>query len=157
MNYPLLHITLNHFPIVLVPVGTGLFLFGVLLKKEALTKMGLGLFVLSGIFILGAYFTGERAEQGFLNVLGDKVMPDTQLYIHYHEEAAELAALAVTLLAAVSGAILWFLAKGKKMITPVWLTLGVLALLALGTVLVTAHRGGLIHHEEIRSTSSVSF
>ena len=84
-------------------------------------------------------------------------MPDTQLYIHYHEEAAELAALAVTLLAAVSGAILWFLAKGKKMITPVWLTLGVLALLALGTVLVTAHRGGLIHHEEIRSTSSVSF
>ena len=145
MNGALLHLGLNHFPVILVSVGVGFVFLGWVLKREFLWKTGLSLFVVAGLFGVPAYFSGEPAE----HVIETQLSGAKHL-IHEHEEWAEKTIVIVVLLSFMSSVFLLALAKGKKIVKPLWAILGLLSLLTCFALMKTAHYGGLIHHEEIR-------
>jgi uncharacterized membrane protein len=150
MNLGLVHLALNHFPVVLIPVAMGFLFFGWALKNQNFTKTALWLFVVAGMFAIPTYFTGESAEE-----LIEHVYPQGKSFIHAHEEAAELSLIVVEVLACLSCSILWALAKGKKIVKPIWLTLALLSLFSCLTLLDTSHKGGMIHHEEVRGQTEL--
>jgi beta-lactamase regulating signal transducer with metallopeptidase domain len=98
------HLVLNHVPV----IGMGivlLLLVGALLRRSAeLMRATLVLIVVLGLAALGAFFTGEPAEDGVEHLPGI-----SKATISAHEEAAELALAAMETLAVIAllGLLMW--------------------------------------------------
>jgi hypothetical protein len=102
--------------------------------------------VLSGIGIIPMNLSGEGVEDMVKNKPGV-----THELIHEHEEMAEKALIVFEIMAVSS--IAWFVCRKKKpqLLRKIELvTLG-LAIVSAVIIANTAHLGGVIRHEEIRS------
>lgn len=146
MNAAQVHLMLNHFPIAGSFLVVFLLLVAFIFKMRELILSGMIIAIIAGVCMIAMDLSGEGAEDLVKNKPGV-----TRELIHEHEEAAE-AALVVMELSAVL-AIGWFVAKNKK---PNWaskLEIGVLvfSIVSAGLIANTAHLGGMIRHEEIRS------
>ena len=145
MNWPHVHLMINHFPEVGIFGAVALLIYSLVRKSEEIKRLSFGLFVLLALITLGVFFTGQAAEDTV------KKLPNvTEAYIGRHEEMAELALVLMETLGLAALAGLLFLRESGAI--PKWIVLAVLILSLITAVLVgyTANLGGQIRHTEIR-------
>lgn len=149
MNQAHLHLLMNHFPIIGTIFAFLTLFIGILLKEPGIKKAGLGLFVLTGLLTIPAFFTGEGAEE----VLNSAVQ-NADAYEEKHEELAGIAIWTCSIIGLLSFIVLLIEKKYSffcKILSIIILILTVgngLLLKNIGT------SGGEIRHSEIRSNNS---
>jgi len=144
MNWPHVHLLLNHVPVLGTIFGLALLAWGLVRRNSTLERAALVTFVLIALAAIPAYFTGGAAEESVGHIAG---MSDSA--IEAHEEVALLALIGIELLGAVAlGTLL--LARSRFAIL---LTRSVLALALTTTALMTwtANLGGRIRHSELQA------
>lgn len=151
MNQAHLHLLINHLPILGALFGLLILAGGFFLKNNTLKRTALGIFVLSAIFAIPAYLTGEGAEEVVESLPGV-----TENLIEVHEDIANIFLWMVGALGLISLATLYTDLKSKK-VAPMLYALTFVA--AIGTM-VFAQRvgssGGEIRHTEIRSGATTA-
>ena len=146
MNGALVHLAVNHIPVVGIPIGFLLLAGGVLRKSRDLIQAGLVAFVGVALVTFVVYKSGGPAARIVRDMTGV-----TRETIHAHAEAAEDASVAIEVLGGAALLCLWLLTRPKGI--PNALTALMLAG-ALGLSIwlgVVAHLGGLIRHPEIEA------
>ena len=63
MNAPHLHLLLNHIPVLGTAFGLGLLVFALCRKSDELKKAAHGFFLVTALFSVSTYLTGEPAEE----------------------------------------------------------------------------------------------
>ncbi len=142
-NTAYLHLTLNHFPIIVNLCAVGVLIIGMFWKSDSVQRVALLLFIVTALFTLAADQTGDGAASLVKNLQGvDKSA------IKPHDESAgwALGMLGAGGVAALAGWIAW---RSPK-VFPSWFLLAILVLGLFGTATVTrtALLGGKIHHPE---------
>ena len=145
MNYPHLHLLVNHVPILGVFFALFLVVWASMRRSAEVRRLALWVTLLAGLSVYPAYFTGDEAHEQVEDYPGFD--HDTT---HEHEEAAEFALVAMLVTAGLAGATL-FLSRGDRT-EPRWAKGAVLFGLVASAAIVTraAWIGGDIRHEEIR-------
>ena len=145
MNYPHLHLIINHVPIFLSAFALFLVFWGMRRASREVWRLALWVALVAGLSVYPAYFTGDEAHEQVEDYPGFD--HDTT---HEHEEAAELA-LIVMLVSAGAAGVALFLGRGERT-EPRWARGAVVLGLAMSmaTVIRAAWVGGEIRHEEIR-------
>ncbi len=149
MNGAQLHLVLNHFPIVTFILSEVLLIWAWKSKSLDLKKAGLLFVILGAILLVFTYLTGEPAE----SVL-EKVPGFSEALVHEHEEAAEFALIFGCISGVVALAALYFMRVKQKLAHPAFLMAIFLTLFTCTVFLRTAHLGGLIKHDEIRTRAT---
>lgn len=147
MNPVQIHLGLNHFPIALSLAGLVMLVIGMMRNNDSLTKTAFWLLVVSGISCLPVYFSGEGTEEAVEHLAGV-----TEQAIEAHEDLAKVALTACLINAALSLAGLAFYARSAKLFKILVL---LTTLIACATILQTAHKGGLIRHQELNNPGAV--
>jgi xanthine/uracil permease len=144
MDFAHLHLLTNHIPILGAIFALALIVWALLKRSDVLLRTALQGMVLIGLVSVGVYFTGEPAEHAI------RTLPDFSRPIaHAHEEAAELATIAMGVVTLVAAFLLWR-SRGRAMSRAE----GVVAL--CGALVVSAmmgyagFMGGRVRHTEIR-------
>lgn len=149
MNAAHLHLAINHFPVIGLLFGIGVLLMGRFVHSDVTVRVGLWLLVVSGLFAIPAYLTGEPAEAVVENYPGIAISR-----IGKHEDAAAISLGLALLTGSFAGGVL-LLARGGKKLPPFAIaTVAVVAVIAAGSMVWTAKMGGEIHHPEIRNAPS---
>jgi hypothetical protein len=149
MNAALLHLMINHLPVIALPLFLGVLSWGRFKDNDSIIRLGLFGIILAALTVLPVYFTGEPAEEVIEHMAGV-----SETFIEPHEEAAEVAL--VTTLIAGAAAFLCFLAPRFRINKNISLNaVSVVALFAIMLLGWTAHLGGQIRHPEIRSGSQL--
>ncbi|HLE40337.1 MAG TPA: hypothetical protein VI956_02400 [Nitrospirota bacterium] len=145
MNWPHMHLIINHFPVVGFLFGLLFVLYAMIRKSEELQKTSLGFLVLVAVITVPVYFTGDQA--------GDIMerLPDvSRSLVEQHEEAASVSLMGVLILGLIAAGGLFFFRRAATM--PRWfmvLTL-ILAIAVNSLIGYTANLGGQIRHPEAR-------
>ncbi len=144
-NAQVLHLLLNHVPVVGAAWTLLLLLAALWRPVPALVRTALAFTVLVGLTAIPTFLSGEQAES-----LVERLPGVSEHAIGVHAEMAEKA-LWLALAAAVAGAggFLWSLRRrtGRRPLVPALVLLTVAALLLAWA----AHLGGKIHRPELRS------
>ena len=147
MNYPHLHLIVNHVPIFLSAFALFLVAWAMRRASREVWRLALWVALVAGLSVYPAYFTGDEAHEQVEDYPGFD--HDTT---HEHEDAAEYA-LIVMLVAAGAAGVTLYLGRGGRT-EPRWargaVVLGLAA--SLATVTRAAWVGGEIRHEEIRGS-----
>jgi len=146
MDFPHLHLLLNHFPIIGTIVGVGLFLTSLVAKTEDVRLSSLVVFVAMALLTIPAFITGVGAQEKIVSDAG--ISNDL---IQRHEGSAELSVWFMEVTGALAVIALW---QSPRRRTPVrWNTFAILifSLLTAGLMARTGNTGGEIRHSEIRS------
>lgn len=101
IDWPLVHITLNHFPIILAVTGALAVLLAVLRGQRAIWLYGTVSLTLAALAVIPTYFTGQPAEHAL-----NHPWYVARGAIDAHEEAAKISALLV-LLAGLVAVVAW--------------------------------------------------
>jgi len=149
LNAPHIHIMVNHFPVILVPVGIALMTVGLFRGSEDLKKAAAWIFVFTGLFAGAAFVTGDMAS----DVIGSLVPGSVGPALARHDQAAGIALSGEVMLAVFS---LWGLYFSRLKMMPVRIAVIALAggFVVTGLMGWTANLGGQIRHTEI--TAAVS-
>lgn len=146
MNGAQIHLAINHMPVILSMVSLVILLWGCVSKSHEIKKLGLALTIATAAFAGAAFLTGEPAE----DVL-EKLPTFSKELVHAHEEAGEFA-LIVSIIAGLSALAAFYLSKKKPLFFSHGLIItSIILFLSIFSFLRTAHLGGLIRHEEIRT------
>ena len=142
------HLLLNHLPILGVLFSLLLLGYGAWRKNLEIQKVSAGALVLIGLLSIPAFKSGEAAEE----IVEDRA-GISEVLIHNHEEAAELAfwALEAFAIAALIGLVYFRTPRTW----PAWFSAVLITgMLVIGGLMARAgHLGGLISHPEIRNAS----
>ena len=147
MNWPYIHILINHFPIVLSIVGTAVLLLALIVRQRAYWLYALATLTLAGLSIGPVYISGDQA--------GDAVRNANTWYIvraavDEHDAAAMFALISVLAVGVVSAYTWWRMLRRETMgLPPTWLrtVVAVVAVWSVSVVARTAYLGGKIVHE----------
>jgi hypothetical protein len=145
MNWPYVHTLINHFPIILMVVGTAVLLLALIVRRRGLWLYALATLTLAGLSIYPVFFTGDEAA--------DAVRTTWYIMrpmVEEHDAAAGYALVSVLLAGAVSAYAWWrMLRREITTLPPVWLrtVVAVIAIWALSVVVRTAYLGGQIVHD----------
>lgn len=101
MDWPHVHIIVNHFPVILTVVGTFAILLAVLRGQRASWLYGTISLSLAALTVIPTYFSGAPAEHAL-----NKPWYIARGVIHTHEDAAKISALLV-LLAGLVAVVAW--------------------------------------------------
>jgi len=146
MNAAQVHLALNHLPIGLVIVGVPLLLAAILKKSKELKGAASIVLMFSALTAIPVFLSGEPAEE----IVEDRPGVSERM-IHEHEEAAELSLIVIEILGALVLAAWLFERFRTPTPTPIWFGILALGVVNLGLFVRTAHLGGLIRHDEIRT------
>ncbi|WKZ56244.1 MAG: hypothetical protein QY326_05760 [Bdellovibrionota bacterium] len=149
MNTAHLHLMLVHIPVVLVPIATLIYLYGVWRQSAAMQRTATSLFALAAVVAVPAFLVGEGAEEMVEHLRGV-----SERAIEQHEEAAEVALWLTVSLGVLSS--FYLLApslaqRSRKVLIPV---LSVLAIASSIDLALVANKGGQIRHPEITNSSN---
>jgi len=97
MNAAHLHVILNHIPVIGIPLGAGLLLYGLVRKSEEVKRASLLVFVIVAVITIPTYLAGQAAEDMVEHLPG--VNDDT---IHNHEDAATIGLIVTSVLGVLS-------------------------------------------------------
>jgi uncharacterized membrane protein len=152
MNYPQLHLAINHFPFFLGLSGSVFLLIGVIKPKLGQIKTaGLVLLTLGALSIYPSKFTGDEAEEAIEHMPGV-----SEKSIKVHDESADLSGAILTVAGILASLTLWVEKRKKKDNKGlVYMTLGA-GLVGTTFVANTAHLGGLIRHPELSSVTAAT-
>lgn len=144
------HLILTHLPIVGVPTGLALLLWGMLKKSEDLKSAALVAFLVCGLLAFFAKQTGEGAEEQI-----EKLPGFSKSIVHQHEEMGDKAFLVSAVLAVASlGALL--ARRRRALPAPTYPLVLALALASSGLLIYTGALGGEIRHTEIRGENPLA-
>src|SRR5437016_11469081 len=141
MDFPHLHLLLNHFPVIGTIVGVGLFFVS--------RRSSLIVFVAMALLTIPAFMTGVGAHEKMVN---DPSVSNA--LIQRHEGAAELAVWFMEITGALAVVALW---QSARRASPArWNTSAMLvfSLVTVGLMARTGNTGGEIRHLEVRSTQA---
>lgn len=148
MNWPHLHLALNHVPVLGIFFSLVLFLTGMIRRSEEVKRISLWGFVLLALFSIGLKYTGDFAFQA----LHRESWLDPAI-VAKHEDAANRAVTGAVVLGLLAAGDLVLSRRMKTTVT--WIN-GVILVAAVGTfilLLAAANLGGDIRHVEVRSPS----
>ena len=148
MNAAYAHLLFNHISIFTVAFGVLALCWAMFRGVNDMLWLAIGLFVVSGIFVWVASQTGEGAEE-----LVEHLPGVFEGMIKLHEEAAELANIAVSILAGAALGLIVVKHFAVKWLKPAQAIVLVLALVCSGFLARAAMLGGKIRHTEIRDTT----
>lgn len=144
MDWPHLHLMVNHFPIVLTLTGLVVALAALVARRRVLWVYALATLTAAGLFAIPAFLSGSQA--------GDVVerRPGvSEAAVDAHEEAAEAALWVVLAMGAVSAFAWWRLTRRDAPVLPAPALRALVLAAALaggGTVGYAALLGGRISH-----------
>ena len=145
-----LHLALNHFPMAGVFFSLLFFIVGFLFKGKRLEHSAAYLLILSVLFVIPVYLSGEKVEKK----VSRKAFV-SKYHIQEHEEKAEktLVVLIVTSIVALT----WLLAsyKKKSYANIILYTAFALNILSAWSIYDTGHEGGMIRHDQLRENGGV--
>jgi uncharacterized membrane protein len=143
-----LHLLLNHIPVVGALFAVLLFGAALFLRETVSTKFALAFTAAIAAVAVAVYLTGGPAGEAV-----EKLAGVTERGIEQHEEAAELATVAFSILGGLS---LIALIVFRATRAPRWIAFaGLVGSLAIsGLMGWTANLGGRIRHSEIQSPSN---
>lgn len=145
MNWPYVHTLINHFPIILSVVGTGVLLLALIVRRRGIWLYALATLTLAGLSVYPAYFTGDQAAHA-VRTTWYIMRP----MVDEHDDAAGFALFSALLVGAVSAYTWWrMLRRDVTGLPPVWLrtVVAVLAIWGVSVVARTAYLGGKIVHD----------
>lgn len=151
LTWPYIHITINHFPIILSVVGTAVLILALFLRRRGLWLYALATLTLAGLSIYPAYLTGDEASDTLRHT-----WYVVQSAVQEHDEAAGFALWSLLITGAVCAYTWWRMMRREPQgLPPVWLrvVVAVIAIWSLSVVVRTAYLGGLIVHESPRLAS----
>lgn len=143
MNWPHVHLVINHFPVILTVVAVGAVILGLIMRRTMIWIFAAVCLTLGGVSVGPVFISGKQASE----VIEELPNPPREV-IHEHEESSEVA-LFVVLGAGVIGAIAWWqLARAKAEPPRRWVrgAVTIAALAAAGTSGYAALQGGMIYH-----------
>lgn len=150
MNPLWLHLLVNHIPIIATTLAVLVVLTGLIINNSTVRKVGLILYVITGLTVYVANFTGEPAEDRVEHLSGI-----SKHQIHEHEEAAELL---VTLTSIALGiALLHLFNRPSNGSVQRWVLIAFL-LVGIGASVqgvITGHEGGLIRRPDLGTQTTV--
>jgi hypothetical protein len=135
----------------LVVVGAPLLLAAILRKSKELKAAASIILMVSALTAIPVFLSGEPAEEIVEHRAGV-----SEGAIHEHEEAAELSLIFIEVLGALVLAAWLFERFRAPVPSAAWFGILGLTLVTLGLFVRTAHLGGLIRHDEIRSGVALS-
>jgi len=145
MNWPYLHILINHFPIILSVVGTAALVLALVTRQRIVWLYALATLTLAGLSIYPVFFTGDRAADAV-----EHTWYIVRAMVQEHDDSAGWALPAVLLMGAASAYTWWRMVRREVTgLPPVWLraVVSVLAIFGLSVVIRTAYLGGKIVHD----------
>ncbi|HEV3408757.1 MAG TPA: hypothetical protein VG095_00555 [Chthoniobacterales bacterium] len=149
MNAAHLHVILNHIPVIGVPIGFALLIYGLLRKSTEVLRAALLLLVAMGIVAIPTFLSGQAAEDIVEHLPG--VGHDV---IENHEGAATIAFAVTLALGTVAlGALLWSFRSGTVGV-PLVIVLLLFSGGVSGWLARTANLGGQIRHTEFQPGGS---
>lgn len=151
MNWPHIHLILNHFPVIGLVLIILLCGVAMLRKSDELQRITLAAFVFIALTAVPVYLTGEAASETV-----EKLPGVIKGMVEAHEEVASLALVLNLALGAVALSGLIFFRHSTK-IPPWFMGFLLAAALAVSAVTgLTANFGGMIRHPEIREGASAT-
>lgn len=151
VNLVHIHLLLNHFPVIGMIIGVGLFLLGMLGKSEDLQRACLLIFLAMALITIPTFLSGSAAADAV------KYLPGiSSNMLANHLNAALPAYFFIELTGAMAWFGLWEYRRNKRL---GGVTLGIVLLLSLITIGLmsnTGNLGGKIRHEEIMYASEVA-
>jgi uncharacterized membrane protein len=142
------HMILNHFPTVGFVFALGFYLTALVLNNVAMKRGGLVLFVICAIVIVPTFVTGNAS---MLAVTDNPIDGISKAVINEHRDMAVWALFAMAFTGVTAWIELWrFRYHGRFSNRMLYLVL-LFAIIALGVMAETGHRGGQINHPEIRT------
>jgi uncharacterized membrane protein len=148
MNPVHLHLLLNHFPTVGFSIGLGLFLVGLVAKRDELQRVSLVIFFLTAALTITTYVSGSDAQEAL------KETPDLPMsLISAHEAAALLAFTCMQVTGFFSWLALWTWRGASRVAKWNLAVVLILAIVSFGLMAQAANIGGEIRHSEIQSTA----
>ena len=145
MNWPHIHLIINHFPVVGFLFGLLFVAYAMIRNREEIQKTSLGVLVLVALITVPVYFTGGQAGE-----IMERLPDVSRSLVEQHEEAASLALTGAVILGLIAAGGLFFFRRAAAM--PRWflvLTL-ILTIAVNGLIGFTANLGGQIKHPEAR-------
>lgn len=145
MNWPHLHLIINHFPVIGFLFGLLFILYALLRKSEELKKTSLGFLVLVALITVPVYITGDQAAD-----IMERLPDVSKSFVEQHEEAASVALTSAVMLGLIAAGGIFFFHRASAV--PRWfmvLTL-ILTLVVNSLIGYTANLGGQIRHPEAR-------
>jgi uncharacterized membrane protein len=146
------HLILNHFPTVGFVMTLAFYLVGLIANNNALKRGALAAFVMCSILCVPTYVTGAAA----MWALTVPPIPEiSKAVINAHRDMALATLFGVGFTGATAWIELWrYRYVGRFSSTSLYLVLA-FALITLGIMAETGHRGGQINHPEIRVPTDV--
>lgn len=147
------HIIVNHFPTVGVTLSLVLFVAGLALKNDGLKRIGLVFFAICGVLGAPTYVTGAAAMwalkdcTGACTGVGGTI---SQAAINAHRDLALLSLFGLGFTGVTAYLELWRYRYLKRFSNTMLYAVLTFAVITLGIMAETGHRGGQINHPEIR-------
>ncbi len=147
-----IHMMLNHVPTVGFVITLVVYILGMAMNNDGMKRAGLVLFVICGVVGVPTYVTGAAA----MWALTQPVIPEiSKAVINDHRDMALLTLFGLAFTGGAAWIELWrYRYLNRFSNTSLYVTLA-LALITLGIMAETGHRGGQINHPEIRLATDV--
>ena len=145
MDWPHIHIAINHFPIILALVGTLSAILGLVFGRRGLWLYGTASITLAALTAVPTYFTGGPAEHAL-----NRPWWMARGAIHAHESSALISTILLAV-AGIAAAVAWrrIVRYPRELVLPGWLRAAVLltAIAASASIAYTSLLGGAIVHD----------
>jgi hypothetical protein len=144
MSAPQLHLLINHVPVIGIWFAAATLAIGLASRNRTVARLGVAMLLFLALAGIPVFLSGEPSEHVIEHAAGV-----SEHQIHEHEDMARVSFIGLGFLGLLA---LWSLVRHRGAdARRGFLTLLLLLTVALGGVLgVTAHRGGLIRHPELR-------
>ncbi|HLQ91562.1 MAG TPA: DUF2231 domain-containing protein [Xanthobacteraceae bacterium] len=140
------HVILNHFPTVGFVLTLAFYLYALVANNEMMKRMGLVLFVACCILGIPTYVTGTASMWALTN---PPISGISKAVINAHRDMALWSLFGLGFTGVTAWIELWFYRfRGKFSDKTLYVILG-LAIVTMGLMAETGHRGGQINHPEI--------
>jgi len=139
-----LHLMLTHFPIVGIIIGTGILIYGLIVKNDSIKKVALTIFIIMGIFTIPIYFTGEWSK-----LIVEKLPGISDDFIKRHEVLSINTIFLTGVLLILSIINLISIKRQMVFVKAITIITLLVSLIASGFFIKVANLGGKIRHSEI--------
>ena len=154
MNWAYLHLTTNHFPIMVTAFGILVLLCAFAMRRRAVWIYALATLALAGLSAGPVYLIGNEAEEAV-----EEMKAISPARVDAHEESAELTIWFMLGMGVISAYGLWRMRRAPGVEQPPpWLrgVVAATALAGMATIGLTAQSGGKITHGDNTLTGAPS-